>query len=178
MVKKTIALIGLVIMISNVNAQQKKNIGIRTGYSKSFMTDGGNKIGSSDSNYFLHLYKDTNVFPFLFFQSGLEYSRTGGTIDTRSHHIDYLGVPLALKLKVGPIYAFGGGSFNVKLSENKPYEITPYDGKSKWYDTNAFVGAGIEIIIFTFDLKYSKGLTDINNGLKNNSYQASIGIRF
>jgi len=178
MTKKVFITIALALLIGNVNAQQKKSYGIRAGYSSTFMTNGGDKLGSSDNNYFINFYKDTKIFPFLHFQSGLEYSRTGGTIDNFSHYADYLGVPLALKVKVGPLYAFGGGAFNVKLAENDLPDNSAFDGKCKWYDTNAFVGAGIEILILTFDIKYSQGLTNVNNGLKNNGYQASVGIRF
>lgn len=160
------------------NAQKDKSYGVRAGYTSSHLSVDGDKIGSTDNNYFVSLYKDTKVFPFLHFQSALEYSRMGGTYQNHSHHADYLGVPLSLKVKFGPLYAFGGGAFNVKLSENDFFPNTDYSSSSKWYDTNAFVGAGLEIIIFTLDVKYVKGLTNINNGLKNDGYQIGLGLRF
>jgi len=179
MTKNIFITIALALIIGSVNAQEvKKNYGVRAGYSSTFMTKGGDKLGSSDNNYFINVYKDTKVFPFLKFQSGLEYSRTGGTIKNTSLYSDYLGVPLALKAKVGPFYALAGGSFNVKLAESNIPANSAFNGKSKWYDSNAFVGVGIEILIVTFDIKYTQGLTNVNNGLKNNGYQAAIGLRF
>lgn len=177
MTKKIFITIALALLIGSVNAQQK-SFGIRSGYSSTFMSKSGHKTGSSEDNYFIHLYKDTKIFPFIHLQSGLEYSRTGGSIDKFSHNINYIGVPLALKVKVGPIYAIGGGTFNVKLSETSSPSESPFKGSSKWYDTNAFVGLGLEIFIVTFDIKYTHGLTSINNGFRNNGYQASIGLRF
>jgi len=177
MSKKVFLTIGVALLLFNVNAQ-KKNIGIRAGYLKSHMSYQGDKMGSSDNNYFMTIYKDSKLFPFLYFQSGLEYTRMGGSYNNQTRSVDYLGVPLALKAKVGPVYAFGGASFNVKLSENGTFPDTPFAGKNKWYDSNAFVGAGIEIIIFTFDIKYVRGLTDVNNGIKNNGYQMGLGLRF
>lgn len=178
MTKKIFITIALALLVTIVNAQAKKNYGIRSGYSRTYMSKGGHKLGRSQSNYFLNIYKDTKIIPFLKFQSGLEYTRTGGTVDHISHYSNYLGVPLALKVKVGPLYALAGGSFNVKLSEKKSPADSVFEGKSKWYDSNAFVGVGIEILILTFDIKYTKGLTKVNNGLKNNGFQAAIGLRF
>jgi len=178
MVKKVIFTIAFTLLIGSLHAQQKKSFGVRSGYSSTFNSKGGDKVGSSNSNYFINVYKDTKVFPFLHFQSGLEYSRTGGTINKISHNINYIGVPLGLKVKMGPIYAIGGGTFNVKLSESGVRTDSPFKGKSKWYDSNAFIGAGIELFIVTFDIKYTHGLTNVNNGFRNNGYQASVGFRF
>ncbi len=176
--KKIILIAGLTFLLLNSNAQKKKQFGVRAGYLASYMTLNGEMLGHANDNYFVTIYRDTNIFPFLHFQSGLEYTKMGGSFNNHSHYINYLGVPLGLKAKVGPIYALGGASFNIKLSENTSFPNTPFMGTSKWYDTNAFIGAGLEILIFTFDVKYIHGLTDINNGLKNNGYQIGLGLRF
>lgn len=163
----------LLLTMTHVRAQDK-HYGIRMGYQSSTMMLDTEKQGGSLNGYYISAYRDAKVLPFLHFNTGIEYMRMGSEVSKQDYKLDYLGVPLALKLKVGPLYALGGGMINFKISEKG----NPYNSSAKWYDTNAFVGGGLNILIFSVEAKYMWGLTKVNNGLKNNGLQIGCGIRF
>ncbi|MBS2213557.1 outer membrane beta-barrel protein [Carboxylicivirga mesophila] len=157
-----------------VMAQDKK-FGIRGGYQTSYLTQDGDKVGSSKSGFYLGAYKDTKVLPFLHVNTGLEYSQFGASkLDNGDYTLNYIGVPLALKVKVGPLYALGGSGFNVKVAEKG----NPFDSSAKWFDIPAYVGAGFNILFVAVEAKHTWGLTDINNGLNNNGFQVGLSMRF
>ncbi len=160
--KKAIMILGLFIAgnLAFKGLAQEKNFGIRGGYQTSYLTQDGDKIGSSKSGFYVGAYKDTKVFPFLHFNTGVEYSQLGASnLDNGDYKLNYVGVPLALKVKVGPLYAIGGSGFNVKVSENG----TPFDDKAKWFDIPAYVGAGFNILFVAVEARQTWVLTDINN---------------
>lgn len=157
-----------------VSFAQDKHYGVRIGYQSSAFVADGDKVGSSSDNYFLSVYKDVPLLPLFFLNTGLEYSKVGGDINNSDYKLHYLGIPLAVKAKVGPVYALAGAAFNVKVSDKN----NPFEDNAKWYDTNAFVGAGLEIIIFTLDVKYIWGMTEIQNNMNNNGFQVGLGLRF
>lgn len=175
--KKAIMILGLLlagILTYNCLAQEKK-FGIRGGYQTSFLSDDGEKTGGTKSGFYVGAYKDTKVFPFLFFNTGLEYSQYGASkLEKGDYSLNYVGIPLAIKAKVGPLYALAGSGFNVKFVESG----NPYNDKAKWFDIPAYVGAGISILFLAIEAKQTWGLTDINNGLNNNSFQVGLSMRF
>lgn len=174
MIKRFIGVVALILTVLSANAEDK-NIGLRMGYQNSVMSIDGNKIGSSGNSFYVNAYKDTKLLPFLFFHSGLQYSQSEASIENHDYKINYLGAPVAVKAKFGPVYALGGAAFNVKLNENnRPEDFS----SAKWFDTNAFVGGGFKVLFMTIDARYHWGLTDINNGIKNNSFQVGLGLRF
>ncbi|WP_068473452.1 outer membrane beta-barrel protein [Saccharicrinis aurantiacus] len=173
MIKKFLGVLALFVVVLNAQASDN-NIGLRMGYQNSVMSVDGNKLGSSGNSFYVNAYKDTKLLPFLFFHSGLQYSQSEASIENQDYKINYLGAPLAIKAKVGPLYALGGAAFNVKLNEKN----NPFDSSSSWYDTNAFVGGGFKVLFMTIDARYHWGLTEINNGIKNNSFQIGLGLRF
>ncbi|MCY1723433.1 outer membrane beta-barrel protein [Prolixibacteraceae bacterium Z1-6] len=171
--KKIIGLAVLLLSIIAVQAQDH-NIGLRVGYQNSRMLVDGSKLGSSGNSIYVNAYKDTQMLPFLFFHSGLQYSQSESTIENMDYRLNYLGAPVGLKVKLGPVNAIGGAAFNVKLNEKN----SPFEKSAKWYDTNAFLGAGFNILFLNVDARYVWGLTNINNGIHNNGFQIGLGLRF
>ncbi|WP_068475292.1 outer membrane beta-barrel protein [Saccharicrinis aurantiacus] len=166
----TILLFGSII---NLMAQDK-HFGVRAGYQNSSLMLNSHKQGQSLNGYYAGAFRDTKMLPFMFFHSGIEYMQMGGKIENNDYVLNYIGVPLGLKFKVGPLYAVGGAMVNFKISEKG----SPYDNKANWYDSNVYAGAGLEILIFCLEAKYMWGLTDVNNGLRNDAVQIGCGIRF
>lgn len=162
------------ILLAAVSVQAQKSIGVRAGYQNTHMVVDGSKIGSSGNSFFVNVYKDSRILPFLHFHSGIQYSQAESTINGNDYQINYLGAPLGLKAKVGPIYAIGGATVNFKLSENNE----PWDESAKRYDTNLFLGAGLNILFLNVNARYAWGLTDVNRGIHNNAFQLGLGIRF
>nr|WP_319397872.1 outer membrane beta-barrel protein [uncultured Carboxylicivirga sp.] len=173
MIKKFLALTVALTLFISIKAQDE-SMGVRIGYQNSIMKVDGNKIGSSGKSFYVNAYKDTKLMPFLYFQSGLQYTQATSEIESYDYKINYLGVPVAMKIKVGPVYGLGGAAFNVKLNEKN----NPFDNSSSWYDANAFVGAGVKILFMTIDGRYMWGLKNVNNGIHNNSFQVGLGLRF
>ncbi|WP_066630932.1 outer membrane beta-barrel protein [Labilibacter marinus] len=170
-----IAIITVMLFATIINAaSQEKKYGFRAGYQRSVMMMNSEQQGESNGSYYLGAFRDAKMFPFMYFQSGLEFIQMGAKIDNSKYTLSYIGVPLGLKCKVGPIYGFGGAMVNFKVSE----KASPYDQKAKWYDTNAYLGAGINVIMFSLEAKYMWGLTEVSNGLHNNGFQLGCGIRF
>lgn len=175
--KKTIMILSLFVAgsLTFKSLAQDKKFGIRGGYQSSYLTQDGDKVGSSKSGFYVGAYKDTKVFPFLHVNTGLEYSQLGASkLDNDDYTLNYIGVPLALKVKVGPLYAIGGTGFNVKVSEKG----SPYSDSAKWFDIPAYVGAGFNILFLAVEARQTWGLTDINHGLNNNSFQVGLSMRF
>ena len=175
--KKVIVIFSLLVLgnLTFKSLAQDKKFGIRGGYQTSYLTQDGDKTGSSKSGFYLGAYKDTKVFPFLHVNTGLEYSQMGASnLDNGDYTLNYIGVPLALKAKVGPLYALAGSGFNVKVAEKG----NPYDSSAKWFDIPAYVGAGFNILFVAVEAKHTWGLTDINNGLSNNGFQVGLSMRF
>ncbi|MBS2098569.1 outer membrane beta-barrel protein [Carboxylicivirga linearis] len=173
MIKRILTLAVVLTLFISTQAQDK-SMGLRIGYQSSYMMVDNSKVGSSGNSFYVNAYRDNKLLPFLFFHSGLQYSQSESTIESHDYKINYLGAPLAMKVKVGPIYALGGASFNVKLNEKN----NPFESSSSWYDTNAFVGAGFKLLFMTIDTRYMWGLTDVNQGIHNNSFQVGLGLRF
>jgi len=171
--KKIIGLAVVLIWALSTQAQGEK-IGLRVGYQNTMMKVDGSKIGDTGSSFFLNVYKDARIIPFLFFHSGLQYSQAKADISGDNYTINYLGAPVGLKAKLGPVYGLAGATFNVKLSEKN----SPTGDDAKWYDTNTFVGLGFNILMLNIEGRYSWGLTDINSGIHNDAFQIGLGIRF
>ena len=170
----TLSLI-LVYVIGTTAVAQDKKVGIRAGYQSSFLSDDGNKVGGSKSGFYAGAYRDTKVFPFLRFSTGIEYSQLGtSNLDNGDYALNYVGIPLGIKAQVGPVFASAGSGFNIKVAESG----NPYSNSAKWYDIPAYVGAGINILFVTVEAKQIWGLTNINNGLNNNSFQLGLSMRF
>ncbi|QZT38766.1 PorT family protein [Halosquirtibacter xylanolyticus] len=172
--KKLIIMFALCLVSMTNSFAQEKHYGVRLGYNGTHLQDNGDKVGSAENNYFISMYKDSKIMPFLFLNSGLEYTKYGGDVLNQSYELHYVGIPLGLKVKFGPLFVVGGAAFNVKVSEKN----NPYSSSSKWYDTNAFAQAGLEILFLTIDAKYTWGLTDVQNNITNNGLQVGVGVRF
>ncbi len=170
--------------------------GIRAGWQQSKMfsgTDGVDVDKYPLNGFYIGVYKTNKLAPTINWTYGLEYFQTGfddgrsiveGGFGTRKLH--YLSIPLAAKLKVGPVYGLGGFGLNFKVGESWEIEgedLFSIDGieKAKAFDLPAFLGLGFNFLMFNIEARYHWGLLDINNqeddgSLKNQYLQIGIGV--
>lgn len=168
-------------VLSSVSFAQK-NRGIRGGWIESEITKGSE--GWFDKNYrsfYVGFFNDQNIFiPLLYFYSALDYYQTGSRLDDNNKLVlHYLSIPIGLKLKLGPVQAFGGVHGAVRLSSK--LTVLGQDVKTegfKSFDSGAFLGAGIQILFIGAEAKYTWGLSSVKNGYKNNFWQIGLTLGF
>jgi hypothetical protein len=177
-------ILGIVILIPSVSiGRDKKNFGIRAGYHNASMQSVDSSWNSNLNSFYFGAFKDVRFFPFLYAGSGLEYFINGNQKNSDNKLLlHYLSVPLDIKLKAGPFYAMGGVTFNFKIGEK--YIVSgvkadlPVNGKIKTFDSSAFIGVGIKILMIGIEGQYHWGLVDVYNGFHNNYYQVGLALFF
>ena len=111
------------------------------------------------------------MIPLLRLSYGLEYSQLGA--DT--YKLDYIGIPIAVKAKIGPVTGLVGSGINFKISE--PDKADGADSFTA-YDVPVFVGLGFNILFLGIDARYQWGLTDLEGSINNESFQIGLSARF
>lgn len=175
----------LAISIQSVQAQGKHSIGIRAGYQSSGLFNGSDRV-SGTSNYgsfYVGAFKEKKILPFLHWGTGLEYCQNGaGLSDNNKQVIKYLGIPVHLKAKVGPVYALAGVQPKVKLSEQiiiDDEKTSPTDDqKSKTFDLPAYGGLGINILIVSIETRFYYSMIETNHGARNAYLQVGATLHF
>lgn len=173
MKKITLLLFALVMTASFSNLKAGDNkIGVRAGWQSTAFSLDGNKFGDNLSGYYLGAFRDHQLVPLLRFSAGLELSQFGAEIEKENFAITYLGVPLALKAKLGPISAIGGSGVNFKIGESDGMD-------ANGIDIPVYLGAGFNFLMIGIEGRYIWGLTDaVDGGYKNRGFQLGATIRF
>lgn len=130
---------------------------------------------------------EQKIIPTLRFQSGLVYVQNGmksetNAVDTRIN-LNYLQIPLVLKLKVLSFYGLAGFTGGYRVAANTVVN----DVKTKLnkddlnrLDFGAQVGLGFKILFFGIEGRYNWGLSNVytseNSNAKNRYFQ--LGIHF
>ncbi len=164
----------LIFLAESALAQGKKNFGIRSGYQISGLFNGSDRV-SGTSNYasfYAGAFKEKKIFSFLHLGTGLEYCQNGADMDNGNKHvIKYLGLPIDLKAKIGPVYALVGVQPKFKLSEKiliNDKKTNPADEqKSSFMDFPAFGGMGVNIFFLSIEARYHYSIFEINDGIRN-----------
>jgi hypothetical protein len=157
--------------------------GIRAGYQSSIYVKGGDQLTGTTplEKFYIGLYRDSRIIPTLFFGSGLEYYQNGARLnDDNKRVLHYVGVPLYLKVKLGPVFALGGFEPSFKVSEKQflaGVKSTPSD-KANWFDAPFFLGAGLKILFITIDARYHWGTLDVYQGAYSQYLQIGAALSF
>lgn len=149
-----------------------KSYGVRAGWQSAMLKYSG---GDSDnlSSYYLGGYLEHDVIPFLKFGYGLEYAQMGGKVEGfGDYKLGYLGVPLYLKAKVGPLYALAGSGINFKISE------TDVETKAKSTDVPVFAGIGVNFLMLSLEARYHWGMMEVQEDAKNAYLQVGLAVHF
>jgi len=167
----------------SVQAQGKRSIGIRAGYQSSGLFDGSDRVSgtSNYSSFYVGVFKENKILPFLHWGTGLEYCQNGaGLPDNDKQVIKYLGLPVHLKAKIGPVYALVGVQPKVKIGEKiiiDDEKTSPTDEqKSKTMDLPAYGGLGFNILIVSIEARYHYSLFETNHGARNAYLQLGATI--
>jgi len=170
----TILVAILTIFSQSALAQGKRSIGIRAGYQISGLFKDAEKLpGTSNyASFYVGAFKEKKIIPFLHWGTGLEYCQNGAKLsDDSKQVIKYLGIPVHLKAKVGPVYALVGVQPKVKLSEKimkDSDKTSPTDEqKSKTMDFPAYGGIGFNILIVSIEARYQYSMFETNHGARN-----------
>lgn len=180
--------IGFIVLFSNpTSAQddgsQAKVGGIRAGWNYSqYFNDGNALSGTSDySSFYAGFYRDNKIAKILRFGTGVEYYQNASfTNDNNKRGLHYIGVPLYLKVKLGPVFALSGFEPSFLVSEKYTalgQEVDPVN-KTHWFDAPFFLGAGVNIARFTVELRYHWGTIDAFNSARSQYLQLGGAISF
>lgn len=154
--------------------------GIRVGYQSSIWKSGGSKLsGSGDYNsFYAGVFKENKIIPMIHLGAGLEYMQAGAKLKSGNNYsLGYLGVPVYLKGKLGPFFALAGVGVNLKITENHEDSDTfPEDFKAT--DFPAFAGLGFRFLMVSIEGRYHWGLSEINNGIRNEYWQLGAAVSF
>ncbi len=160
---------------------QKIDKGIRFGYiSSAIQKDGDKYFDDSYSSFYVGLFNDSRLIPMLYFYSAFEYYQTGSKVDDNNKLVlHYVSVPVALKLKIGPLQGFAGvhGAVKVSSKETIMGESGPTEGFNT-FDAGTFAGLGLRFLFIGAEARYNWGLVNIKDGYKNNFWQAGLTLWF
>jgi hypothetical protein len=157
--------------------------GIRAGWNYSqYFNDGNSIAGTSDySSFYAGFYRDNRIVPILHFGTGVEYYQNARfTNDNNKRVLHYIGVPLYLKLKIGPVFALSGFEPSFKVGEKYTVlgqEIDPPES-ANWFDAPFFLGAGLKIFFVSVEIRYHWGTIDAFNGARSQYLQLGGAISF
>lgn len=184
----SILIISLIFMLAKSSfAQEEKKAqkigGIRAGWNYSQYFKGGNPLaGTSDySSFYVGLFRDNRIIPMLHFGTGVEYYQNGAYIDDSNKRIfQYIGVPLYLKFKIGPVFALSGFELSFLVDQNAyllGQKYTPTE-KANWFDAPFFLGAGVKIFFLSVELRYCWGTIDVYDDTRSQYLQLGGAISF
>lgn len=121
------------------------------------------------------------------FQTELLYSQQGGEFDAGKFDLDYVNVPLLLKLYVGENFNFQfGPQFGVIVNEEAQTVIGEVvnDIGTNDFDISGVVGVGYELPMgFRLSARYNFGLNDVPSGTdfkegNNSVWSLALGYSF
>lgn len=174
-----VMVVALLVATGSVFAQ--KNRGIRGGWMESeVIKDGNSWFGAKYKSFYVGMFNDQKLIPMLYIYTALDYYQTGSKRnDDTKLILHYISIPVGLKLKIGPVQAFGGVHGAVKVSTTHTLVAQPVSSeKFSTFDAGTFIGLGLSIAFIGAEVKYTKGLVDINRGYKNNFWQAGLTLWF
>lgn len=180
---KSFVFVALVLCFIGVGFDVKAQfIGFRGGYQTAYTNNNGSQIDGSLGNFYLGVFKNKKlgVGDLLRLHTGIEYMQNGHRAnDANFRKINYISVPVGLRVKIGPLFAQGGVNGNFRISEK--YEINGVDAltdtnKTSTFDLPAHVGLGFKILILEIEARYHQGFMDVNNGNKNSYLQIGLAI--
>ncbi|MCZ4410359.1 outer membrane beta-barrel protein [Cryomorphaceae bacterium 1068] len=157
--------------------------GIRVGWNYSqYFNDGNPVVGTSDySSFYAGFYRDNRIAQILRLGTGVEYYQNAAfTNDNNKRVLHYIGVPVYLKVKLGPVFALSGFEPSFKVGENYTVlglEVDP-PKKTNGFDAPFFLGAGVNIAIFTVELRYHWGTIDVFNSARSQYLQVGGAVSF
>ena len=179
-----ISMTGLSLNAQSNDDDKPAKIGVRAGWHYAGMFENNEMLpGTEHSNaFYVGVFKEKKLVPFLRLGSGLEYFENGYKInDNVKRELHTISVPLYLKVKIGPVYATGGTGFNFRIKEELPGSLLhdPLNNKeTDFYDMPFQLGAGLKILMFSIEARYNWGMLDVNGDASNQYLQVGFTVSF
>ncbi|WP_282037674.1 outer membrane beta-barrel protein [Saccharicrinis aurantiacus] len=176
--KKVVFFLSMVMLTSTfITAEAGDNKwGVRAGYQNTNIYSDGDAIGDNLGGFYIGAFREHQLIPLLSLSAGLEYTQMGMKAFDENMNLNYLGVPVGLKAKLGPISAIGGTGINFKVGEHDMYDDV------KGFDIPVYLGAGFNVLMIGIEARYQWGLTDINGDsagkFANRGFQIGISVGF
>jgi hypothetical protein len=160
-----------------------KRNGIRAGYQLAQVYAGDDQVdGDLDAFYVGYARGITIGAGILSLNTGVEYQQNGHRADAGNlRRIQYLGIPVGLRVKLGPVFAQAGLNGLVRIAETylvNGTDVLDDDNASDFVDAVAHVGAGFRILAVSLEARYHSGLTTGANGNRNRYWQFGAGLAF
>jgi hypothetical protein len=198
--KKILLVIVIIACGSAAIAQGVFSLGPKIGYSSNKITDNMDSIQSSIKNSFqvgafIRIGKKVYFQPEANYQVVTSTLNKGAGLSARSQDLTIqslkipalIGVKLVnrsafnLRIMAGPAYTF---ILNKKLDPEHMSELWPIQSvddikNSLW---SVQMGAGLDVLFMTLDVRYELGIDNMYNGesnlqMKNNMFNVSLGIK-
>ncbi|MCG8582649.1 MAG: PorT family protein [Bacteroidales bacterium] len=176
-----IAMLGLV---SNASARNEgpDGRGIRAGWQSSFISIGNQELDESSNGFYAGFFKSNNIgVSLLKLDSGIEYYQINGKANTDLNlntelKLHYLSVPIALRVKLGPVYGLAGLNGAVKLGGDFTFlgeDIGVSDIST--FDAGAHLGVGFKFLMLGVEAKYTWGLVDMMDDVDSKTEYLQLG---
>ncbi len=171
--KILISILIFIISLGSIYAQKNKDdkpskITFIGGWNYSKYVGGEDQVSKTDykSVLILGVSKDVKISPFIWSNGGILYYQNGASTEEGDYKFDYLMIPVGLKLRFGPLYAMGGLYGAYRMSATFDSEKLNKNDFNR-LDFGTYVGAGTKILIFSLNVKYNWGFSDVSNGSSN-----------
>jgi len=183
-------LLTTVLLISNLTYGQKDDmkpalVTVTAGWSYADINQGDNSTDKRNG-FFAGVRKDIKLFPTLHLETGALYVQKGATFDLGEfgddieYELDYIDIPLALKLKIGGLYGIAGVSGNIRIKSEIEGEKVD-DIKSFAFSSS--LGLGFKLLMFSIDFRWNHTLGDIvkdnpDDPIYNSYFLVGLGFSF
>lgn len=126
------------------------------------------------SSFFVGVQKTKKIVPILYGASGLFYYQCGTAnqklvLNENNRpkdgdvKLNYLQIPLGLRVKIGPAFADAGFTGAYRVSGKIEDDKLKQEDWNRW-DATFYAGAGVKILMLSANLRYHWGLVDVYKG--------------
>lgn len=166
------ALVNFQVFCQDNGDKKDAKLGVIAGYNLSDVKLNGSDGDAGDADgFYAGVLWEEQLIPLLRIQSGLKYIKNGWSYDNTGANgkeravLNYLMVPVAARLKIGPLYAIGGvyGAYRAGSKykyKNGDEEKISTDEIKRW-DFGANLGLGFQVAMIGIEARYNWGFTDM-----------------
>ncbi|TRX70845.1 outer membrane beta-barrel protein [Carboxylicivirga sp. M1479] len=164
----------VIVMLGFISTTQAKDgpdgKGIRAGWQSSFIAIDGVELSDESNGFYVGFFKSNNIgVSILKLDTGLEYYQVKGektyslfnTQFKSELKLHYVNIPIALRVKLGPIYGLGGLSGALKVGGDYKIDGQEVDLDVSTFDAGAHLGLGVKFLMLGVEAKYNWGLVDV-----------------
>ena len=146
--KKVITVLAIALLTACSIQLSAQSQGIRAGWHFSDIYWSGTELGDPLNAFYVGFFRNNGIFntEILALHTGLEYFQNGfvSKVDEQKFILHYLSLPVALRVKLGPVFALGGVGLNFKLAGN-----TSAHEDVNFFDLPLLAGIGVKIFMIT-----------------------------